>query len=516
MTPLKPMAFPRYIDPVPSERPPRVVTVGLDIARRILDKSVSGKILVYIDPDPDGLVAGYFIVQALNILGKQYYVYVNPNRGHGFLLKGSDVSGLTVINGDFLVTRDQVEEIVQSGGSILSMDHHDCATSELIHSVHGSDEGVVINNHYGFEDERGHFQSGAGVTFEVLSSLFPELDTVENRALVGMTLLTDVCDINSPWAHWWLWHMYHAPYQGYVKYLIDSTMQGKDYGYGEPNLSKDMVGYTISPAINALLRYDEGYAAVDFILGGGYPSHTNYLGRQRELVKQILRKANLIQHPGIVFGEVKVEDFQVNERPTLQNFVGLSAGRFCQNLGADACIIASTVGGVIERASFRSRMSNVDFREHINKVVEAVGHGMAFGIPGIVGARFDTVPWDEIASACSKAINEASESTITVRVLPVSNLYSFFYSGQAYRVARWNMYHNGQELIYVQYTGKGASTDFCNDKVEIFRVDNVRVTSFQPSLALEDNIILPLMDRGKVKYYLEPTPPLSTVVTLTT
>lgn len=488
---------------------------GIEIAERILSRCVSGKTLVYFDPDTDGLVAGLFICMVLQKRGIKYSTYVNSNRAHGFMLTGEDVQGWTVINGDFLVTREIARDLVESGASLLSFDHHECEP-DFIHEIpsayksspgitkgddgvyHGVPDGcpeaVVINNQYPFEQDNWRFQSGAGVTYESLKQLHPDLETMTNRALVGMTILTDIRDLEAPGAWSYLWDMKNHKYEGYIKHLIYETSRGKNYSFGVPRLDKGFVEYTVSPALNSLFRFNEEEAAVDFILGASYPS-TDYQRRQRDLVKSLVNKAAIRDYGSLVVIEIDARDHSPSHAAYISNFVGLVCSRYTGN-GKSAIGYCIDWYGKVERASFRGNIADAPYREKMLDHIEGIGHSMAFGIKNLVPS--DSL-WKTLNEVCKEAEGEASLKDIFV---DISNMSSFV-SSPASVIAEKNSFRNGSNQIYIRYTGSHVVDVRHTERFQEYKLNGVSVKCFDSSLSPTRDLILPTIERGRPVFFLQ-------------
>ena len=81
-------------------------------------------IIVYFDPDVDGMISGYFICKYLNSIGRSYQWYVNSDRKHDWMLNLDKISGKDIIAVDFRITEDKIIDIIKHGCNIVSIDHH--------------------------------------------------------------------------------------------------------------------------------------------------------------------------------------------------------------------------------------------------------------------------------------------------------------------------------------------------------------------------------------------------------
>ena len=97
--------------------------MGTKSAKSVIS-SFKGPIIVYFDPDVDGMIAGYLVCRYLKILGRDFTTVVNQNRSHDWSLDFGTLLGKNVIAVDFQITKDTLKGIVDAGCNILSMDHH--------------------------------------------------------------------------------------------------------------------------------------------------------------------------------------------------------------------------------------------------------------------------------------------------------------------------------------------------------------------------------------------------------
>ena len=469
---------------------------GIDVAKDIL-KNIKNDVIVYCDPDVDGMVAGYFICKYLTTLGKSFKWYVNENRSHDWSIPVEKLKGRDIIAVDFMITDSKIKEIVKSGSNIISIDHH-INQNTFIDFKYKGKRGCVINNQYPFESEDGRYLSGAGVVFETLRLLNENFDTDENRALVGLTLLSDVCDIENISAKSYLKVLYNHKYKGYIKYLIENTMGDKDYGFGVPRLDRKYVDYKFSPAINACLRFNKGDDVVKFFLGSGRLD-LSYHKRQKELVKKMLETANVIEFSNIRVVFVKEWEIETLENTnTLSNFIGLLASRF---LDGKKSVIAYSIGinskGIkcVKRASFRGNINGYDYLKDIQGIVECAGHQSAFGILNLKPSK---LLFDSINDVCKREKGFKNKSN----VIPVSNL-SIFSNREGKSVADYNMYCLSQNSKYIRYVGNNIKVRRRGNNFIKYNIDGIEVVAFDDKINFSNGLIYPILERGFINYYLQ-------------
>lgn len=467
---------------------------GIDVASNILDSAESGKSLVYFDPDMDGLIAGLFFCKVLKRRGIGFQYYINERRLHGFLVEPETVRGMTVFNGDFMVPRDIVRNMVNNDVSLLSLDHHECEENLIHETGPNGREGIVINNQYPFEDKDNRYQSGAGVTFEVLREIEPWLDTPENRALVGITLLTDVRNINNERAAGYLWELYNHANEGYVGYLIETTKPTRDYDFGVRKLDRSYVDFRLGPSVNSMLRYNKEDEAVKFILKGGYPD-VDFQGSQKKLVEKMGKNATKRKYSHLVIVEVDANDFNYDEQDYISNFIGILCSRNTDDGRSCIGIVYNTIGE-IERASFRGNLQESPYRELLLEVLYGLGHNIAFGI-------LEIDPTEETFTRANELCAKAEEDSVySQRYIEVKNLKQFSRTKNAL-LAEWNSYRNGSDRVFIRYTGESIEHVRGSSKFDEWSINDEKVMSFDITLKPTEDYILPIFDRGKIKYYLD-------------
>lgn len=469
---------------------------GVNTAYKILLNFDRAKpVLVYFDPDIDGLISGFFVCRFLTKLGFSFSWYINENREHGFKIPLTSLKGINIVAVDFFMSPNEVKEIVDSGSNIISMDHHENGNKLIKYRGTNGKRGVVINNQYAFEEEDSRYLSGAGVVFEVLRLFDPEFDTIENRALVGLTLLSDIRNIENRNARGYLTDLYQHKYRGYIKYLIDGTIGDKDYTFGIPRLDRNYVEYKLSPAINAALRYNKGYEVVEFILGRG-KLDLKYHNMQKEFLKKLINLANVSDRDSVRFIEVDCRLLSDYENSVASNFIGLVASGY---LDDRSCISYLKLrNGKIGRSSFRGAINGLDYLSPLlnYNLLSGVGHPYAFGILDI---DISDKNKDNI-NACIQRTEKGVQNTES-SILNVRNL-SMFVTTMAKDVAIENMFCLSNHRKYVKYVGKNIIKKRNGAKYTEYAIDGHSVMCFEDGVTPENGLILTTMERGVVYFYL--------------
>lgn len=469
---------------------------GTDTFKEIV--SSFNNIIVYFDPDVDGMVAGYFVCKYITSIGKTFKWYVNSNRSHNWGIPLEKIKGYDIIAVDFMIPEKQLKDIVASGSNIISMDHHVNQDDFIDITVNGK-RGVVINNQYPFEPENSRYLSGAGVVFETLSALDASFNIEENRALVGLTLLSDVCNIENNLAKGYLEVLYSYKYKGYIRYLIDGVMGDKDWGFGVPRLDRKFVEYKFSPAINACLRFNKESDVVRFFLGMA-KLDLSYRDKQKSLVKKMLQAVKVIE-----FEKLRVvflcdwDDDLVYYSDVLSNFIGLIASRYLDGKkSVIAYLISKDIKGnkYVKRASFRGCINGIDYLKATKGLIEGIGHQSAFGVLNLK-PRKDL--FKKVSDACGK-IEEGYVTTNTVT--PTTNL-AIFANRFGRSFANFNMFCLAQNSKYVRYVGSNIKVLVNGDSFQKYKVDGIEVKCFDSNLNFSNGLIFPILERGYINYYLQ-------------
>ena len=456
-------------------------------------------VIVYFDPDVDGMIAGYLACKYLTLNGKTFQWYVNKDRMHDWTLPLDKCKGKDIIAVDFKINRDTVKQLTDLGCNIVSMDHHVNEDSFIYLKNRCGNVGIIINNQYPFEEDDGRYLSGAGVVFETLRQLDSRMDTDENKALVGLTLLSDVCDIENPAAADYLSKLYEHKNKGYIKYLIKHTIGLKDYGFGAPRMDRNFVDFKFSPAINSNLRFGNQDEVVEFFLGSNYLDLTCH-DRQKQLVRDIQKAVVVKEFSALRVVFFRDWDVKTEEDPEiLASFVGLVASRYLDGKHSVLCydIAKNEKEAYVKRASFRGNINTVDYLSGWKDLVEAEGHPTAFGVKSLV-------PRKPLFVELNKICEELDSNTVrTQKLKPVVNM-SLFANNSAMTMAEKNMYCLSRNRSYVRYVGKGISVKREGANYREYSVDGVSVMCFDLSLNFTNGLIFPILERGFIKFYLQP------------
>lgn len=467
---------------------------GINYLERVKGMS---DVLVYFDPDVDGVFSGFFVVRWLMSMGIGYSWYINTNREHGWKLNLERVKGKNIIAVDFIMEAELVKSLVEEYGcNVINIDHHENG-DEFIEYNTDTNFGVVINNQYAFEEGDSRYLSGGGVVFESICGVCGEFDTALHRSIVGITLLSDIRDIENPLARMYLKELYNAKCTGYIKYLIDNTIGDIDYGFGVPRMDRNYVDYKFSPALNSCFRFNKEDMVVEFVLGSGYID-LNYHKMQKELVKQIQEKIKVINYPKLRVCYFKEKDIEGYDE-VLSSFVGLVASQYLDGVHSCICyMVAYDSNGkpYVKRASFRGNINGLEYRKGIMEVIHGVGHGSAFGIK-------ELYPSKQLFYRVNEICTEVEEDSAYCKdVTMVANL-AMFVNRHGKEYGEYNMYCLSQNRRLVKYIGRRIVKKQLSANYHEFDVDGVIVKCFDKNVNFDNGLILPINERGNLCMYLE-------------
>lgn len=491
---------------------------GKDDFLRVLGEHRDRRILLYGDPDVDGLFSLKLLADFAEMIGVSFTWHVNENRSHGFELPVSALKGYLVLAADFAITAGEMKTLVQNDVAVLSIDHHSCGDT-YIHEVCGDVEGIVINNQYPFEPDEDRYLSGCGVVYEFFCDIMPEFKSETRAALVGVTLLSDGRQIENKKAHRYLAKAFTNA-DDYVKYLVNETMQN-DFGFGVPRMDRDFIDFQFSPAINAMLRYNKGREAVNFIFGGGMPSGVDYRELQKALVSRIREAAEVLEMSSMVAIAVNAELFDED----VSNFIGLVCSKYQEAYGKSALIFAY-MGDRVVRASFRGKCDEVSYLdEFIGMGLDAAGHEPAFGIrsfkpnASLWGRLNALVERLEKGYQDTRKIIETSNLSVTIMNVGSQIAYDNCFVRDQYRTYIRYKGGNVKEIRHtyrmieaengvkpdkvvsgVGYTYERTSTGEKITKYVEALIDGQRVKAFQDIHG--GMLILPILEKGYLQLYL--------------
>lgn len=453
--------------------------------------------LVYGDPDIDGMIAAYLVCVYLRKLGKTFDYYINSNRSHGFYLPLEKIKGKTIIAVDFYMSREELKAVVDAGATIVLMDHHSI-NDDFVDYTNGDNRGIIINNQYAFEDSKWRFLSGAGVVYNVLGEICPEMLSEDNKALVGITLLSDVRAIESNEAIDILRTTYNAD-TPMINKLKNIVKPEKTWGFGSVKMDRNFIDYNFSPKFNAMFRANMGYEAFEFMLG--YPLSRELIEKckdfQNTIVSYIMENlkgkdygylnCRYIDHEDMDNVILSTASDPIFRGSMLSNYIGLVASRI-KGAGCSMVYIREKDGS-IQRGSFRGTADFNYLQLFRDLGGKAEGHRNAFGFNKMID--MDLFEFNKILLDMSKYINSDS------RVIDIPNM-SIIQNTRNRDIAELNTYCRSQNQTYFKYVGSRSSCQVIKktERFMLWKIDGVEVKSFDLDLTPWNNYILPFKENG--------------------
>lgn len=253
---------------------------------------------VLYDVDVDGLFSGYFIENYCTRLGKRVCRKMNEGKVHGLEKTCDDVLEWVNLKGIGLLfvpdagTNDtsSLKRFSELGIKVVVIDHHD-----IEGDIYEDDNIKVLNTN---EDDNVPNLSGAGITYRFIEELNKNegkgLDISVYENLVGITVLSDVCDMSDNENRYYVKKLY----DNYNRYEFFKFF---DY-YGS---DASLMSFKVIPFLNALIRLNEIEAAMDIVNNLNEVRVLKRLvenkiyvikERQKNLVNKVLESGKLLEN----------------------------------------------------------------------------------------------------------------------------------------------------------------------------------------------------------------------------
>ena len=298
-------------------------------------------IAVFTDYDVDGLGAALIMIQLLQALGAQYYVYA-PRRsvdGYGitnnFVSKLSGYRGLLITVDNGIAAIEQVNRAKALGWEVLIMDHHHALENDGIPEIPRADF-IIDPEVFGTGCDFTHY-CGAGLAFKLAQFMLDDQYLIDK--LNTFAAISTVADV--------------VPLIEDNRQIVKRGLELMNRGVGTVGLQKLLeylqirgfatakdLGFSIGPMMNAATRMEamyEGWNGSDFVinallcedemLASQYSMQLSEINKQRkeitaaalETVKcDILDSVNFIKvdAPAGLCGIIAPRVMEQNPKPT--------------------------------------------------------------------------------------------------------------------------------------------------------------------------------------------------------
>ncbi len=483
--------------------------VGVKKAVKLLQEAK--RVLVYYDPDVDGVVAGEMGSTLCNILGLKYFQYVNSNRKHGFswnvidmCLKNNIDTCLCV---DFTAEHEMILRLNELGINVICVDHHVPQDIDRY-----SDRYVLINNQYKQEDCPATIKtlSGAGVVYYFVywalkllgeklgyDKLLKEADKWitedDYKILVGISLLSDSRDIENEICRYFL----HCTYNNwhdtkYSDFIL--SFKTKEYAFGTPKIERNFIDFDFSPVVNSLFRFNKGLSVIRAFNALTIDSELlEFKHIQRTLVDYLYNNTLFVDFDKIVFGLLNVNELcceRVTGIPVnVDNFVGLIASRAKEAHEKTSFVIAN-MNKELNRGSVRGYDTSFNYLEVFRKYMIANGHTMAFGTYSSSSVDIHSL---------NKDLTKYDVQGFKYSHFETANLKTFLSQQDVKKLAYMNMFLKSDRQILIEYKGKNVTMRFKRGIAREYDVDGISVISFTD----RNKMLHPVLVSGYLQLFFE-------------
>ena len=489
---------------------------GLEFAKEVYLKAMSkgvDKIVLKGDPDVDGYLALYVAMELFKGIKGDYKLLINPDRAHG-MVDGEKYKNVLFINLDSGITEQELIDLVEVGNYVISLDHHDLeynnegSTHLIMHEYNGY-SGVILNNQYlDFPDDY-RFWSGTGVTLQGLCYILGKEPTEELIACHGISLLSDVRDIENPWARELLEFTFNLDLKKcpLLLRLTSLVTVNEDSRYREvpDKLDRNFVDYKLSPYINAGFQLNKGAYLVKFLVTKKVDYFLDFRGLRKHILGVLEDRVQVKELPNLtvlMLDDIEPVDLSevvtpkgVKFKYSLTNFVGLYANRFL-NKGKTVMIVAKD-GDKWVRGSVRGVYSSVDYKALFKEAgFLAEGHSGAFGLLGLVRNSIDFARLDKRISEM-ESLDKSKQPLVVIENLLDS-------LDELKNLAYENQFKLSKNFVKVIYTGISKKYIRGNTKYAEYEVDGLSVLTFTPEIDLDSCYLEPVWVLGRLEIYAKP------------
>lgn len=476
--------------------------IGVESASRLIGQA--NRVLVYYDPDVDGLLAGEMASNFCRITGKKYFQFVNSDRKHGFEKRVISTCKKNRIDlclcVDFTIEADYIDRLNKENIKVVCIDHH--IPQDILKE---KDLYTLINNQYKQDDVPDSIVtlSGAGVVYYALYWILKGMgfekeakqwiESIENKIWVGITLLSDSRDIENEVCRYFLYTTYkYWNDSEHVEFIL--SFKTNDYVFGLPKIERNFIDFEFSPVINSLFRFNKGLEIIRAFNEKEITSELlGYKQKQRKLVDYLYQHTDYRVYEKIVRGLLNVNSLKHEEElgisANIDNFVGLIASRAKEYYRNTAWVISDS-NKDLKRGSVRGIDSNFDYLSIFRQYTIANGHKMAFGT---YSSKFIDV------AKLNEDLTKYDKKVINYPNFETTNLRTFLMQHDVKKMAYINMYLKNDRQILIEYKGRSATLKCKRGIAEEYLVDGVSATAFTSDF----KYVHPILTSGYLQLVLE-------------
>lgn len=483
--------------------------IGIENAVKLLHDAK--RVLVYYDPDVDGVASGEMASTLCNILELKYFQYVNNNRKHGFsdnvidmCLKNSIDTCLCV---DFTAEHEMLQKLNNKGIKVVCVDHHVPQNIPRIDDMY-----TLINNQYKQEDCPEYIKtlSGAGVVYyfvywtllilgektksERLQKVAKEwLAKNDYKVLVGISLLADSRDIENEICRYFLYCTYNEWHNTkYSDFIL--SFKTKEYTFGTPKIERNFIDFDFSPVINSLFRFNKGSSVIRAFNSLSIDdSLLSFKQIQRTLVDYLYKNTIFVELDKIVFGTLNVGELicesVIGTPANIDNFVGLIASRAKEAYSKSSFVLADA-RKELNRGSVRGHDTSFNYLEVFRKNMIANGHTMAFGTYSSSNVDIHSI---------NRYLVKYDVQGLKYSHYETSNLKTFLSQQDVKKIAYINMFLKSDRQILIEYKGKNITLRMKRGMAKEYDVDGVSVVAFTE----KNKMLHPVIVSGYLQLFFE-------------
>ena len=508
---------------------------GVDLAKQVLANGLARgyPIVLKGDPDVDGLMAWFVGAKMLQKAGYSFHSCVNTDRRHGMveeeLVKKERSWGEfdyyipteyhqneIIINVDSSISAEEMLQLTSQGNFVISLDHHEVESNPLFpnqqywstkeetsEGIHLIGEAVLINNQYEFEPEELRFWSGTGVVLNALSQILEVEIETEWIAMHGVTLLSDVRDIENPLAREILKVTFETPLLEMptlrkLTQVCQAEVPTAFQRYPE-KLDRTFVDFSLSPYINASYQLNLSEylfrlcIQTDFFYSlPAKTIRTRILNHMKDYLK-VTELENLVIL-AIDVAEIPETSDSKEYNFKYTSFLGLIANQYLRDLGKTVLIAAVEKGNWL-RGSVRGFHSEVEYRDFFeHHGFDAQGHKGAFGLVSVYGS----INFMQLDKDIGILEQGATQQASNIHVM--SNLLANF--DRLKELAYENEFLLSSHYHSISYSGLAYSTFTESAKKRGYEVDGMFVDSFDKDLNPKNALIVPYLYGDELKLIL--------------